>query len=1180
MQSSPPTSAGKSRAIRELSRSLSHSPRQIPSLSPPPSDSTPTQRLSTETEEFFNNDEVLMSTQHHIEDDTNTLPQYPRIRSTAKKIGSWRPALPSEGPAIDTSMVNKQFDDFDHDDSDEDDMSIEQARGGRRSNRSTPGKVRSSLVEFNNLYDITPPSARPRKSYAAETGSLRRDAQIRRASRNDLETASPRPTSTRNSPAMAGGPSHDRKRTTLAQSHAKISEDESSFVEERPPTITLQAKTTRWGGPRSRQTSLQMDGPPEFLSPAEGTPRERPMTAQTATAQSFMLPDLPNLTELVSGVFQDGTPVFSKTTPARSRFSAPYNPKNAGGRHPNHIPVDSVPIPEEEKAIFAALQLLKEKVAQLEQERAEADKKIEEQEAELIELRAASQAQEKLRRSDSALGSTDGEGSGKSSWKVEKTRLEASVQTLRTKLDRSERKLSVAEIATKRVTSERDNMASQLGVAYQKFEEIKIEKDALRVENDTLRHEIDSLRAENDALRDQMEQEQLQYREETVQLRRKAHRAENDVQKENETLLTELARFRARHDENTQQLARKEAELRKARKEQAEYARLKTDNEALKAQMATLKARREEDVRRWSKHEAELKGRIDRRDETIRHFQDMTQEQTNEAMRLDNENLRREFAQLATLHEDESRRWAKKEDQLRRRIEKREGAVREMEDITRDVLSMREANGQQISIPTPVSADKESGFKDTTSNGLQKKSSLRREDTRTRIANRVQQEVRNSRPISATQPSGYTSRSPQKSYAKFPSNSHGVSLPVDLSRSVSAPVNQKQARVDSDVESTTDLSLAPRGTTCISRGAASGIPRATVEPPAPLDLTELSFIDGDAIAQLRRALEEERATARKNASSVPLERQGREDTLRSVASVRGARQPSLPRKSSLKEFTGKTNATIFEDLTGHVSVNDTTAAEPTQTKQSAVDTSMLSNTSRRRRSAPAEMTSAFIVPDITIHTRKQGTSKIDVFQKIDMRSHDNDNCTVCRRNAVNPSGSPLQIPKLIPVSSRMPNDVDATLRPARSPKEALALVVKELEDERVHLVLEIAAHHALLAAHDPSLGMKKRTAIDAAILDLEQQLRVKDTQIYNLYDVLEGQNDHEITEQDVEDLTREIRVDQEKTAEKKGKEKKVTIQSYVDIGDESEHSGHLSADEEELPWEGFEDTGNHSVNRA
>jgi hypothetical protein len=173
------------------------------------------------------------------------------------------------------------------------------------------------------------------------------------------------------------------------------------------------AKNTRWGN-RSRHTSLQIDGVAEQSTRNNGTTRSRPATAQNATAQSFILPDLPNLTELVSGIFEDGTPVFSKTAPARSRFSAPPN----GGRRPNHIPIEGIPIPEEEKAIFSALQMLQDKVADMERERAEAEKKIEDQDMELIELRATTQAQDKIRRSDSAQDSD----SGKNSWKVEKTR--------------------------------------------------------------------------------------------------------------------------------------------------------------------------------------------------------------------------------------------------------------------------------------------------------------------------------------------------------------------------------------------------------------------------------------------------------------------------------------------------------------------------------------------------------------------------------------------------------------------------------------------------------------------------------------------------------------------------------------------------------------------------------------
>jgi hypothetical protein len=755
----------------------------------------------------------------------------------------------------------------------------------------------------------------------------------------------------------------------------------------------------------------------------------------------------------------------------------------------------------------------------------------------------------------------------------------------------------VLEIEKKRLNTERDNMAGQLGVAFQTCEELKGEKTALSNENNALREEIDALRAENEALRDQLDQEHSQHREETTKLRRQFDQTANATEKENATLHAELARVRAQHDDHTQQLARKDIELRKARQEQAEFDRLKNDHETLKAQLVNLKAKRDEDVKRWSRQEAAFKSQVDRRDETIRHFQDMTQEQTNEAMRLDNENLRQELAQLSAQYEDDNVQWAQKEMTMKQKIKQREEAARTTLDMTREVLSIREANNQQFDNPYAVVRSKERAQEDT----FQRKPSYRREDTRTRIKNRVQQEVQNSRAASTSQIASQMEESPRKSYTGVSRFSQRTSAPVDQYRSFSAPIRgNKNAHVTSDVESTTDLSLAPRDTPYTSRSVApSSKTAATIQPPADLDLTELSYIDSAQIAQLRRALEEERAAARRRAQSASLEqderegtvhtqkqtredtirsqRQTREDTVRSVASAKSERRPSLPRKSSLKDVTQRTNVTQFEeDVTGNMSNLDADA-EATQTKQSAIDASMLSNTSRRRRSAHNEMTSAFIVPDLKLDSRKQTTTTIRISHNATSKDHDNSNCTVCRREGLTSATEDLRVPKLVAVSSRMPDDVDATLRPARSPKEALALVVKELKDERAHLHMELAVMRAMLESHDVSLGNRKRRDINASIQDLLRRLEIKDTQIYNLYDVLEGQQTDDLTELDVENITEQIRAEEDKTQnEPEKKAKKVTIRSFVD--DDSIEIGrgvtvNMDGETEELPWEGFEDTG-------
>jgi hypothetical protein len=738
-------------------------------------------------------------------------------------------------------------------------------------------------------------------------------------------------------------------------------------------------------------------------------------------------------------------------------------------------------------------------------------------------------------------------------------------------------------------------MAGQLSVAFQTCEELKNEKNALSSENDALREEVDTLCAENEALRDQLDQEHSQHREETTKLRRQFDQNANATEKENATLHTELARARAQHDDHTQQMARKDIELRKARQEQADFDRLKNDHEALRSQLASLKAKRDEDVKKWSRQEASMKAQVERRDETIRHFQDMTQEQTNEAMRLDNENLRQELAQLSAEHESENAGWAMKEAAMKRKIKQREEAARNTLDMTREVLNIREATNQQFEAPTAASKGNERVVEDT----LQRKPSYRREDTRTRIKNRVQQEVRNSRAVSASHQSTQLEESPRKSYTSVSRTSYRTSHPADQHRSFSAPIRaDKNARVESDVESTTDLSLAPRGTPYAPRSFTITKPVAPIQPPADLDLTELSYIDSAQIAQLRRMLEEERAAARLRTSApveqkereetiqsqrqtredtVRSEKQTREDTVRSVASARSERRPSLPRKSSLKEVTQRTNFTQFEeDVTGNMSNLDADA-ENTQTKQSVIDASMISNTGRRRRSARTEMTSAFIVPDIKFENRRQTTTTINISHSTN-KDHDNANCSVCRREGITNATEDFRVPKLVAVSSRMPDDVDATMRPARSPKEALALVVKEIKDERAHLHMELAIMRAMLESHDVSLGNRKRREINDSIQDLLRRLEIKDTQIYNLYDVLEGQQTDELTELDVENITEQIRAEEDKPQpEPEKKAKKVTIRSFVDE-DNSVELGrgadrNLEEETEDLPWEGFEETG-------
>lgn len=376
-----PSSAEHARVIRELARDLQSSPRSLPSPSPSPIGRDPideSYHSLPQSSAFEPTQEGLVSTQQLDETTKGHL-----LRSSARRFGYYNPPAPA--PHVNTSMVAKEFVDFDQEGHSEDSLSVEFARGAKRSLHSTPAKGRpladvsgNSLfnLEQDSLYDVTPPSL-SRKSIRKSLGvpsSLRRDAQIRRASsapQNEL---------------VGNATNGDRRRSTLQQMHSKVaSEEDVSFNEERPPTVTATFKSTRFSN--ARRVSSNHNTPQKQTS---GTPRSAPATGN-GTQQSFMLPDLPNLTELVSGVFQDGTPVFSKTAKARSRFFSAPNAGRFPSSKANYPPIDRIPIPSEEKALFTSLQLLKEKVTQLEKDKAAAEKTIEEQAVEIAKLRMTNQ---------------------------------------------------------------------------------------------------------------------------------------------------------------------------------------------------------------------------------------------------------------------------------------------------------------------------------------------------------------------------------------------------------------------------------------------------------------------------------------------------------------------------------------------------------------------------------------------------------------------------------------------------------------------------------------------------------------------------------------------------------------------------------------------------------------------
>lgn len=210
-----------------------------------------------------------------------------------------------------------------------------------------------------------------------------------------------------------------------------------------------------------------------------------------------------------------------------------------------------------------------------------------------------------------------------------------------------------------------------------------------------------------------------------------------------------------------------------------------------------------------------------------------------------------------------------------------------------------------------------------------------------------------------------------------------------------------------------------------------------------------------------------------------------------------------------------TNLDLTENLSRPLSELNRRASDPTITAQS--------NTSRRRAPLPGDtgednMTSGFFLPDVTVArpidppgedpSRKNGQNHLSNAAQAVISAvspHNKAECTFCRRIS-GESGGKVKIPAVTPPSLRTPAGPDVTARPAQPPRVSLAIVLKELGDELIHLKSELAQVQSRYRSFDPSMGRRARKALVKQIEKLEGECEVKSEQIYRLNDVAEREH--------------------------------------------------------------------------
>lgn len=299
------------------------------------------------------------------------------------------------------------------------------------------------------------------------------------------------------------------------------------------------------------------------------------------TQQSYLLPQMSDLSELISGYPGDVTRMSHK--------KGPFN--NTRG----HKPIESIPIPHDERAILMAMRLLQDKVADLESSKAEAEHRCTKLQDDLrksearvrLEQHKTKPVEETLTRKrggDNAFGgSNDGDSQErlkekyKLEFQMDKLNLENTIGSLHAQIDKLTRDLETSKIALKHMQEERNFAVNSVALAIANTEDLKASMEELK-------GEIERLKMDNYELEMRGERERGEWKNLEERLRRKAK-----VAKESALLAQDVMREAARRDAATA-AAMEAAEQEAARVERREQrAREKEEQrEAQKKQERTV----------------------------------------------------------------------------------------------------------------------------------------------------------------------------------------------------------------------------------------------------------------------------------------------------------------------------------------------------------------------------------------------------------------------------------------------------------------------------------------------------------------------------------------------------------------------------------------------------------------
>ncbi|KAK7985277.1 hypothetical protein PG988_002899 [Apiospora saccharicola] len=908
---------------------------------------------------------------------------------------------------------------------------------------------------------------------------------------------------------------------------AKDAKSTTPQKETTPRSMSAQHATPRQIHPSIERIQLGSNRQPRgnnmHMSP--GTPNQ--------TGRSFFLPNLTHIDDFISGALKiqsvdNGMPVFVKNGKVHDR-EVKSSPQQ-------HAEVEMIGLPEDEQQIFVSLDKIRDEIQALQAHDDQITRQAEQYQEEVYELQL--QLSKFRSRKDSAMGS-DSDNSLIIHMNSRQSELEDKVATLQAKLDKANRKISINEIHTETYISERDEALKSATTQLEKVRRLESELDAarkglngshgsqrahdahgmgaehqsLREDNSLLREQYKSLLEENKSLRSHntvVTQQNQDLQQEAKRLQRLVDVLQGDnevlqseykvIVEEKQTLRQDNLSLERQNDKffhDTKSLQQKNSLLeRRVGDLQDDNAKLHQMVDSANTQTGTMTF----DVK-------DMRDRLEKKNRELADENAQLQQQVV--------SLQSDYATKRLQFEQEKRRMEEEQDYLHdqvNRISKRfERVVQDSEERDLEFEERQASLTQQLQDIANREAAlaarlRESGDQEST---LQRELQRRTEaiNEAQRIAREVQNMKTSNKPVKIT-------RIVEPTTSKIRSTTSDLSVRNTMSQDL---------QMEDDYTQQIDLTHGSDFGDAFARADMNRLQNALRQNQSASrqqrrgDISEeyLDDVDAGFTEDMSQSLPPAFIPERNASPSMK--------TKAARAKGQGAQSKRLP--SGILKNTQQHTRRISEqdNTTGRFSVKSglSDLSLPDHTTESNPSSwmilpSMLESAGLREKplgEATRDLTKE--------HTKRPMPSLSKEARRVlDGLCHDHDcsNCIVCTRIKAHTSSSTrkttIRVEQPVPVTDRVANqepvegtafEDQPTMRPARDPAIALAVVIKNIKDELAHVKSKLMAKQTELNELDPSFGRRHRQQLNAEISQLSRLSEMKCEQLYQLYDVVEGQ---------------------------------------------------------------------------